>query len=78
MAMQVQAAIRLTDADQAAYEGLTSPADKATFLVAKLAATFAPSLLASLANANILDQLSEADQAAIGNLIAAVKAVPNG
>jgi hypothetical protein len=84
MAMQVQAAIRLTDADQGVYYALTAPADKATFLVAKLAAQFAPALLSSLANANILDLLSELDQQAIGALIAAVKAsasvgtVPNG
>jgi len=75
MARTVTANIYLTDADETAYAGLGQP-DRKTFLVAKLAASFAPALLTSLANTNILAQLSVADQTAIGNLIAAVKAVP--
>jgi hypothetical protein len=71
--VNIQIHIAFSDADQAAYAAL-SPDDQQTFIVCKLAAQQAPSLMASLAHGNIMAMLSLTDQQAISGLIAAVKA----
>jgi hypothetical protein len=71
--------INLSDADEAAYAEIAAPADRTTFLVAKLAAQMSPAMLKTLqSGANIVAMLQPADQTAINSLIAAVKALPAG
>jgi hypothetical protein len=72
--MVIQVNLTLTDADWAAYQAAT-PTDQQTFLIAKLAAQFAPKLQASLTAGNVMAMLSQSDQQAIGGLITAIKAV---
>ena len=67
--------INLNDGDVTAYQGLTG-GDRQAFLIAKLSAQMSPALIKNLtAGASVIPLLSSADQTAISNLIAAVKAV---
>jgi hypothetical protein len=72
MAVNIQIAIKFSDADQAVYATLSSD-DQQTFTICKLAAQQTPSLMASLAHGNIMAMLSPTDQQAIVGLIAAVR-----
>lgn len=78
MATNITINLRLSDADQAVFDGL-SFADKRTWQIAKQAAQLAPQLLATLASGlDILALLQPDDRLAVQNLIAAVKAMPEG
>ena len=77
--MDVSVGITFSDADETAFETLATPAQRQTFLIAKLAATQAQNLESVLAGGtSILALLQPADQQALGGLIAAVKAMPIG
>jgi hypothetical protein len=76
-AMNVTVNINLSAGDEAAYGAIAAPADRTTFLVAKLAAQMAPAMLTTLqSGVSIVAMLQPADQAAINSLIAAVQAMP--